>query len=265
MSNVNRHLDVDATDDINIEIDGSNKHNVIGSNLGGGECGNKGDKEGKTGDYDNNGWKEVSKVQRNKGIVGQTKSNKEFPTETANKLHLLVGYIDLRFMCGKDFKVAGGVQTFITTEQAYNKHFTIIALSGAYQDIMRAADVSTTQSGIESYYRHHKGSNNIPGWLKIRTKYSISQLKQPSKSFKQYQLQSRVHINNAQLGEKEGIMLGWIWKSHPAFSYRGSMKEQLHEMLKDIAPMMEYALFAKTIPYQRQSDGKRVSMNAIEI
>jgi hypothetical protein len=36
-------------------------------------------------------------------------------------------------------------------------------------------------------------------------------------------------------------------------------------MLKDIAPTMEYALFPKTIPNQRQSYGKRVTINAITV
>jgi hypothetical protein len=54
-------------------------------------------------------------------------------------------------------------------------------------------------------------------------------------------------------------------KSHPAFSYRSDLKERMHEMLKDLAPKMEYALFPKSISYQRQLDGKRVSTNAIAI
>jgi hypothetical protein len=39
----------------------------------------------------------------------------------------------------------------------------------------------------------------------------------------------------------------------------------MHEMLKDIAPTMDYALFLKSISYQRQLKGKRVSKNAIAI
>jgi hypothetical protein len=39
----------------------------------------------------------------------------------------------------------------------------------------------------------------------------------------------------------------------------------MHEMLKDLAPTMDYALFPKSISYQRQSDGKRVSTNEIAI
>jgi hypothetical protein len=39
----------------------------------------------------------------------------------------------------------------------------------------------------------------------------------------------------------------------------------MHEMLKDLAPKMEYALFPKLILYQLQSDGKMVSTNAIVI
>jgi hypothetical protein len=43
------------------------------------------------------------------------------------------------------------------------------------------------------------------------------------------------------------------------------LKERMHEMLKDLAPKMEYALFPKSISYQCQLDGKRVSTNAIAI
>jgi hypothetical protein len=52
------------------------------------------------------------------------------------------------------------------------------------QDIMNAADVLTTGEGIESYYRHHNGSNDVAGWMKIRTTFLIGQLKQKTTSFK---------------------------------------------------------------------------------
>jgi hypothetical protein len=55
-----------------------------------------------------------------------------------------------------------------------------MAMSGDGQYIMRAADVPTTREGIEGYYRHHIGSNNVAGRIKIWTKYSISQTKQQS-------------------------------------------------------------------------------------
>jgi hypothetical protein len=46
---------------------------------------------------------------------------------------------------------------------------------------------------------------------------------------------------------KEGTALGWIWKSHPAFTYRSDLKERMHKMRKDLVPTMEYALFQISI------------------
>jgi hypothetical protein len=86
-------------------------------------------------------------------------------------------------------------------------------LSRDGQDIMRESDVTTTQEGIESYLRHCNGSSNVTRRMKIRTEYSSGQLKQQTTSFMKYILKSKVHINNVQLGGKEGIILGWIWKS----------------------------------------------------
>jgi hypothetical protein len=96
------------------------------------------------------------------------------------EINLHVGFINLRFVCGKGFDVVGGLWTFITDGQAYDKPFAIMAMSGDGQYIMRAADVPTTREGIEGYYRHHIGSNNVAGRIKIWTKYSISQTKQQS-------------------------------------------------------------------------------------
>jgi hypothetical protein len=71
------------------------------------------------------------------------------------------------------FDVAGGLRTFITPGQTYDKHFTIMAMIDDGQNIMQAADMPTTCEGIDGYYRHHNGSNNFAGWIKIWTKYSI--------------------------------------------------------------------------------------------
>jgi hypothetical protein len=222
---------------------------------------------GKNAQEAKTGWREVHNGRKFKfkSDQGQQKSGTKQSEETAENLNLNVGCINLRFMCSEGFNVTGGLRAFITAGQAYDTQFSIMALSGDGQDIMWAADVPTTREGIESYYSRHSGSNNVAGRMKIRTAYPIGQLKQQTISFKPYLLKSKVHINNTQLGGKEGITLGWIWKSHPAFSYRTDLKERMHEMLKDLAPRMKYALFPKAISYQRQSDVKRVSTNAIAI
>jgi hypothetical protein len=42
-----------------------------------------------------------------------------------------------------------------------------------------------------------------------------------------------VYIDKAQLGEEDGITLGWTLKAHPSFRYRDDMKEALHKMMGD--------------------------------
>jgi hypothetical protein len=81
-------------------------------------------------------------------------------------------------MSNNGVNVAGGLRAFITAGQAYDEQFDILAFSGDGQDIMRAADAPTMREGIESYYRHHNDSINVADRMKIRTAYSIGQLKQ---------------------------------------------------------------------------------------
>jgi hypothetical protein len=54
-------------------------------------------------------------------------------------------------------------------------------------------------------------------------------MKHATASFKQYLLKDRVHINNAQLGPEEAVVLEWIPGSHPAFSFRDSMCKTIKE------------------------------------
>jgi hypothetical protein len=58
-----------------------------------------------------------------------------------------------------------------------------------------------------------------------------------------------VHINKAQLGPDEAVVLGWIPGLHPEFSFIYSM----HEAIKDQMPIeyanVEWALFPKKIYY----------------
>jgi hypothetical protein len=159
-------------------------------------------------DSEDNGWKEVPTRRSDKDDGDKRADNGVVPIDGPEELNLLIDSIDMCFMCGNGFDAAGGIRSFITDGQGYNKKIVIIATSGDGQYIMWATDVPTTCEGIESYYRYNKGSNNVAGRIKNQTKYSISQLKQQSTLFKQYLLKYRVHINNAQLEEKEGITLG---------------------------------------------------------
>jgi hypothetical protein len=53
------------------------------------------------------------------------------------ELNLHADFSDWSFMCGKGFGVTGRILTFITAGKSYKKHFTIMAMSGDGQDIMR--------------------------------------------------------------------------------------------------------------------------------
>jgi hypothetical protein len=84
----------------------------------------------------------------------------------------------------------------------------------------------------------------------IQSTCSIAQLKHCTSSFKQYLLEERVHINNAQLGPEEAVVLGWIPGSHPEFSFRDSMRESAEHLMKIEYRTVEWALFQKKYLYQ---------------
>jgi hypothetical protein len=107
--------------------------------------------------------------------------------------------------------------------------------------------------------------NTIAGSINIQTKFSISQLTQPSSTFHQYLNKQRVHINSAQIGVEEGVTMGWCWKSHPAFRYRDKMKYRLKLMMGKAHEDTSYALFPKNIRYIRKSDGAKLSTTGIAL
>jgi hypothetical protein len=107
------------------------------------------------------------------------------------------------------------------------------------------ADVPNTKEGIQKSFPHIVLLNNVAGSIKIRTKFSILQLKHPSSNFRQYLNKERVHMNSAQLGFEEGVTMGWCWKSHPALGYRDEMKSRLQLMMGKEYEETSYALFPK--------------------
>jgi hypothetical protein len=70
-------------------------------------------------------------------------------------------------------------------------------------------------------------------------------MKYAMSSFKHYLLKDRVHINNAQLGLEEAVVLGWIPGSQPMFSFRDSMREAIKEQIPIEYNNLEWALFEK--------------------
>jgi hypothetical protein len=74
-----------------------------------------------------------------------------------------------------------------------------------------------------------------------------------------------VHINNAQLGPEEAVVLGWIPGSHPAFSFRDNMREAIKNQMPIEYANVEWALFPKTIYYTRVSDGVKLSTSGVSL
>jgi hypothetical protein len=107
--------------------------------------------------------------------------------------------------------------------------------------------------------------NNVAGCIKIQTKFSISQLKHHTSTFRQYLNKERVHINSAQLGAEEGVTMGWCWKSYPAFGYRNKIKSRLKLMMGKSHEDTSYALFSKNIRNIRKSDGENLSTTGIAL
>jgi hypothetical protein len=107
--------------------------------------------------------------------------------------------------------------------------------------------------------------NNANGKLRIRATKDIGQLKRGRSKSRVCLENQRVYINKAQLGEEEGITLGWILKAHPEFCFREDMKDALCNMMGETFKNVRYALFPKTIKYKRSNDGAKMSTNGITL
>jgi hypothetical protein len=90
-------------------------------------------------------------------------------------------------------------------------------------------------------------------------------MKHVTSSFKQYLTKGQVHINNAQLGPEEAVVLGWIPGSHQAFCFRDSMREAIKDQMPIEYANVEWALFPKTICYTRSSDGVKLSTSGFSL
>jgi hypothetical protein len=164
---------------------------------------------------------------------GPNMTTNSTPADGMEHYRVNVGYIDVRFMCGngKGFNVARGIKQFIAAARTINKDFCLLPLVGQDNNLCIPADVPNSKDGILKYFRHRVSVNNVASSIKTQTKFSISQLKHPSSTFRQYLNKERVHINSAQLGVEEGFTMGWCWKSHPAFGYRDEIKSRLKLMM----------------------------------
>jgi hypothetical protein len=101
--------------------------------------------------------------------------------------------------------------------------------------------------------------------MKIQSTSTIAQMKHATLTFKEYLMKDRVHINHAQLGPEEAVVLGWIPGSHPAFSFRDNMREAIKDQMSIEYANVEWALFPKTIYYMRVSDGVKLSTSGVSL
>jgi hypothetical protein len=74
-----------------------------------------------------------------------------------------------------------------------------------------------------------------------------------------------VHINNDQLGPEEGTVMGWIKGSHPEFTHRNGMRDDLTAMMDNEVEGIEWALYPKTIYYTRKLDNVKLTTTGVTI
>jgi hypothetical protein len=177
------------------------------------------------------------------------------------------GFIEVRFMTGniKGFNAARALKYFLAAAREQDEEFTIPPLSGIGNNLCISADVPNKKVGIEQYFRHEVKFNNVNDKLRILATKDTRQLKRGRSKFRVYLENQRVYINKAQLGEEEGITLGWIFKAHPAFCFRDDMKDALYNMMGETFKNVHTVLFPKTIKYKRSKDGAKMSTNGITL
>jgi hypothetical protein len=192
-----------------------------------------------------NSWRTV---QRNKQsardmMSPKTTEDNQSGGNQRDSLCLQKGYLDVRFMfatkspaASATFNLAYSMKDFIMAGRQFDEYFCIIPLYGDGNPISKPQDVSNSKDANTVYYRHCLAGNNVIGNMRIQSTSTIAQMKHVTSTFKQYLIKDRVHINTAQLGPDEAVLLGWIPGSHLAFSFRDNMREAI----KDKMPI-EYA------------------------
>jgi hypothetical protein len=142
------------------------------------------------------GW---TKVNGKHHVEDDNPKNKE---DRMEHYSVNVGFINARFMCGygKGFNVARGLNKFISAARAIDTYFCMLPLGGQNNNLCIQSDVPNSKEGIQKYFRHRVSVNNVAGSIKIQTKFSISPLKHPASTFRQYLNKERVHINSAHIG-----------------------------------------------------------------
>jgi hypothetical protein len=207
---------------------------------------------GKTATATANSWRTV---QRNKQSARDTMSRRTTEDNQGggnqrDSLCLQKGYLDVCFMFGTKsttasatFNLARSLKAFIIAGRQFNESFCLLPLYGDGKPISKPQEVPNSNA-ITVYYRHRLAGNTVSGKMKIQSKSTIAQMKHATSTFKEYLMKDRVHINNAQMGPVEAVVLGWIPGSHPAFSFRHNMREALKDQMPIEYANVEWALFS---------------------
>jgi hypothetical protein len=191
--------------------------------------------------------------------------------DQSDRLCLQKGYLDIQFMVGKQtlasatFNLARSLRSFIIAGRQLDAKFCLLPLYGDGNPLSRPQDVPNSKGAITVNYRHRLAGNDVTGEIKIQSSSTIAQPKHAISTFKEYLLKYRVHINNTQLGPEEAVVLGWIWGSHPAFSFRDNMREAIKNQMPIEYANVEWALFPKTIYYTKSSDGVKLSTSGVSL
>jgi hypothetical protein len=148
-------------------------------------------------------------------------------------------------MCGsgRGFNIVRKIKEFVNAARKQDPEFSILPLHGS-------RDKPDNREGIERYYRHEVKANNVNGKMRINSSMALGALKKSNSPFHNYLDDNRVYINNAQVGDEEGIALGWIFRAHPAFGFRDDIKERLIAVMTKDDKEIKHAIFPKTIKYK---------------
>jgi hypothetical protein len=163
------------------------------------------------------------------------------------------------------FNLARSTKHFIIAGRQFDEDFCILPLYGDGNPISKPQDVPNSKDAITVYYQHRLAGNNVSGKMRIQSTSTIAQMKHATSSFKKYLIKYRLHINNAQLGPGKAVVLGWIPGSHPAFSFRDSMRYAINDQMPIEYTNVEWALFPKTIYYTIAYDGVKLSTSGISL
>jgi hypothetical protein len=227
---------------------------------------------GKTATATANSWRTVKRNKQSARdmMSRQTTEDNHGGGNQRDSLCLQKGYLDVRFMfatkspaASAPFNLARSMKEFIIAGRQFDENFCILPLYGDGNPISKPQDVPNSKDVIMVYYQHRLAGNNISGKMKIQSTSTISQMKHATSTFKQYLIKDRVHINNAQLGPEEAVILGWIPGSHLEFSFRDNMREAIKDQMPIEYANVEWALFPKTIYYTRASDGVKLSTSGV--